>query len=115
MTVGQNIKKRRKELGWTQEQLAKKLNVTKSAICKVETDKEQNMTTDRVESFAEALGCSVSCLMGWEQNEDPSGLAEILASPDVIKISILYSKLTPTNKDFVKSTIEMLIKKQEDD
>ncbi len=38
LTLGQFIAQRRKSLGWTQEQLADKVNVSKSAIAKWETD-----------------------------------------------------------------------------
>ncbi len=38
LTLGQFIAQRRKSLGWTQEQLAEKVNVSKSAIAKWETD-----------------------------------------------------------------------------
>ncbi len=38
LTLGQFIAQRRKRMGWTQEQLADKMNVSKSAIAKWETD-----------------------------------------------------------------------------
>ena len=40
-TIGENIKQLRIENGMTQEQLAKELNTTKSAISKYELDKRQ--------------------------------------------------------------------------
>lgn len=68
MTIGERIRNRRKELKMTQDELGSLLGCTKSAICKVERDKEQNLTTDRVTAYAKALNCSVSYLMGWENN-----------------------------------------------
>lgn len=70
MTIGNRIKTKRKELGLTQQQLADRLGKTKSAICRVEKDVEQNLTLDRVSDFANALNCDVSYLMGWEVPSD---------------------------------------------
>lgn len=66
MTIGERIKIRRSEIGLTQQDLADKLGVTKSAICRVERGFEKNLTTDRVKKFADALNCGVGKLMGWE-------------------------------------------------
>lgn len=66
MTVGQRIKQKRIELGWTQEQLARKMGYSgKSAVCMAET-KGDNITTTKVEKFAKALGVTSRYLMGWE-------------------------------------------------
>lgn len=68
MTTGERIKKRRKELGLTQEELAKKLgNKSRASVCTVENDKE-DLTTTRIRQYAEALECSPSYLMGWTDN-----------------------------------------------
>lgn len=67
MTVGERIKQRRKALGMSQDDLAKKMGYkNKSAICRVERDYEQNLTLDRVTLFAHALDCTESFLMGWD-------------------------------------------------
>ena len=69
MSVGERIKQRRIELGLTQMELAQRMGYnTKSAICKVEKNGD-NITTDRITKFANALGVSESYLMGWEDTE----------------------------------------------
>lgn len=66
MTIGERIKNRRKELGLTQEDLAKKLgNKSRASVCTVEKDKE-DLTTTRIRQYADALECTPAYLMGWE-------------------------------------------------
>lgn len=65
MTVGQRIKERRKELGLSQTELAERVNVKyKSSISRVETGREENMTTERLQIFATALNTTPLYLMG---------------------------------------------------
>lgn len=69
MTLGERIKTRRLELGWTQAELAERLgNKSRASVCTVETGKE-DLTTDRIVKYAEALGCKPGDLMGWTTNE----------------------------------------------
>lgn len=68
MQVGERIKKRRLELGLTQEELAKKMGYSgKSSVCKAETWGDE-ITTAKVHKFAKALDCSYEYLMGWEND-----------------------------------------------
>lgn len=65
--IGKRIKQKRLELGLTQLELAQKMGYTsRAAICKVEKGQD-NITSDRVTKFANALGCSESYIMGWEK------------------------------------------------
>ena len=69
MDVGDRIRKRRKELGFTQSELAQRLGLTsKAAISTVENNKE-DMTTERIRKYAKALETTPGYLMGW--TEDP--------------------------------------------
>ena len=74
MTVGERIYQRRKELGLTQEELGKRLGYGKSAVCRVEKE-GNNITSDRIIKFANALECSPSYLMGWEDKSTSFMLA----------------------------------------
>lgn len=70
MTTGQRIKQRRKELGLTQEELAKRLgNKTRASVCTVEKDKE-DLTTTRLSQYAEALETTPLYLMGLVDSPD---------------------------------------------
>lgn len=70
MTIGERIKQRRKELNLTQQELADRLGYKdRSAVCQVERDKNNSITTDRVIAFADALYCTPAYLMGWKDDE----------------------------------------------
>jgi transcriptional regulator with XRE-family HTH domain len=67
MTIGSRIKQRRLALGLTQSELAQRLGLkSKVSISTVENDKE-DLTTDRIRKFAEALDTTPAYLMGWEE------------------------------------------------
>lgn len=70
MTIGERIKKRRKELGMSQQELAIRMgNKSRASICTVEKDKE-DLTTTRIAKFAEALETTPGYLMGWTDSEE---------------------------------------------
>ncbi len=69
MTIGDRISKRRKEIGLTQDELAKKMGYkSKAAISKIETN-VNDITQSTVVKIAEALDTTVANLMGWEEQE----------------------------------------------
>lgn len=70
MTVGERIRNRRKELKLSQEELGKRLGVTKSAVSRVEKGKEA-ITTDRLGRYADALETSCYDLLGWNEPDTP--------------------------------------------
>ena len=65
MTIGERIKKRRQELGMTQETLGKLIGKSKAAVSSVEIGKER-MTVSRVEKYARALSIDPAVLCGWK-------------------------------------------------
>lgn len=68
--VGKIIREKRKELGLTQDELAKKMGYkNRVSICKVETGKE-DLTTERVRHFAKVLQCKPAELMDWNIEVD---------------------------------------------
>lgn len=67
LEIGKNIMARRKELGLTQEELAKKLGYkSKSTINKIENG-TNDIPQSKIIKFAEALDTSPAYLMGWEK------------------------------------------------
>ena len=71
MTVGERIRQRRLELGLSQEELAHRLgNKSRASVCTVENDKE-DLTTDRIRKYAEALNTTPAYIMGWEDKNNP--------------------------------------------
>lgn len=67
-TIGKNIQNRRKELGWTQEELASKMGYkSKSTINKIELG-INDIPQSKIVRFADVLSTSPSVLMGWEDH-----------------------------------------------
>lgn len=127
MTIGQRIKQRRIELGLSQEQLAHRLgNKSRASVCTVENDKE-DLTSDRIRKYAEALETTPAYIMGWEdENGDLTVLGQLGDSyekqellktlsnyssdqlAEFVKFLNLFTKATPE----VQSAIETLLKSQ---
>lgn len=65
--IGKNIMDRRKEIGMTQEELARIMGYkSKSSINKIELGKS-DIPQSKIKLFAEALGTTPGDLMGWEK------------------------------------------------
>ena len=68
-TVGRNIFLLRKELGWTQEELAKRMGYkSKSTINKIELG-INDIPQSKIVKFAQALGTTPAYLMGWKEEQ----------------------------------------------
>lgn len=92
MSIGSRIKKKRLELGLTQEDLANKLGYkSKSTINKIEMD-INDIPQSKVVAFADALGTTIAYLMGWEDelpsHKDYSGVTNLIR-PSVKPVPIL--------------------------
>ena len=69
MTIGDRIKKLRKDRDMTQEELAKCIDSKKQTIYKYENNIVTNIPSDKIEKIAEALETTPSYLMGWDKVE----------------------------------------------
>lgn len=58
----ENVRQRRIELGWTQVELAKRLNVTQPYVAEIERGRA-TPGLDTVERFADALGIDADLLL----------------------------------------------------
>lgn len=69
-TVGDNILNRRRELGLTQEELAKRMGYkSKSTINKIEMG-INDIPQSKIVKFAEVLYTTPASLMGWNEEEN---------------------------------------------
>jgi len=67
--IGENIAKKRKEFGWTQEELAIKMGYkSKSTINKIELG-INDIPQSKVAKFAEVLKTTPAYIMGWEEEQ----------------------------------------------
>lgn len=103
--IGKRIKERRIALGMTQEELAKKMGYsTRQAISKVEKG-DDNITSDRVKKFADALDVSVSYIMGWDEEqlnaieEERKDVVDYIVKQDEKLNGIFEMNLSENNMD----------------
>lgn len=66
MTVGERLKRRRKELGMSAEAVAEKLGCSPSTVYRYENGEINKMGIDKLKPIAEAINTSPAYLMGWE-------------------------------------------------
>lgn len=65
-TMSDRIKERRVAMGLTQEELAEKLGLQKSAIAKYENGRVENIKRSVIKNMAEILHCKPSYLLAFE-------------------------------------------------
>ena len=66
MGMAERIKERRNLMGLTQEELADKLGLQKSAIAKYENGRVENIKRSVIAKMSEVLECSPAYIMGWD-------------------------------------------------
>lgn len=66
--IGQRIRQQRHALDMTQEELGKKIGVTKATINKYETGIVHTLPRPKIEALASALQITPAYLMGWTEN-----------------------------------------------
>lgn len=121
MSIGQRIKFRRMELGWSQRDLAAKMGYNNnSTIARIESGKV-DIPQSRIVKFSEVLGVSIGHLMGWEEEieQDPVGTAErhfeILMDEDIVGIFDEFKLLDPMQKKLVKDLVHSLAETKKSD
>lgn len=70
MSIGTNIKERRLKCGFTQKELAERVNVDQSMICQIERG-TKTPTLPLGKEIAEVLGCNLDALVVDEQESHP--------------------------------------------
>ena len=76
MTIGSRIKKRRQELGWSQRELAQRVNTRQATIADLERGAQQETSTALIRRLAKTLGVTSDWLIGMYEDEDDAELAE---------------------------------------
>ena len=90
MTIGKRIRRRRMEIGMSQEELASKMGYQdRSAISMVETGR-RDVTWENVVKYAMVLNCSPYYLMKWQEPIDDEDLALL---EEVYSDSVFRQKL----------------------
>lgn len=89
MTIGQRIKKRRKEIGINADYLAEKLGVSRSTVFRYESGDIEKMPIDIIKPIAMALHTNPVYLLGWDDSEDEEFHAPNLVAIETKQIPIL--------------------------
>jgi len=103
----ENIKTLRKENGWSQDELAKKMGYTdRSSIAKIEAGKV-DLSQSKIMEFARVFGVEPGDLMGWgDESIDP-----YYSSPDYyISITDDEKYLIETYRDMSNETKDAILK-----
>lgn len=116
MNMSDRIKSRRLQMGLTQEELATKLGLQKSAIAKYENGRVENIKRSIIQQMADVLECSPAYLMGWDDQEDKAD--DCLQTQDQAErdLLVLYRNgdLSDDEKaevvDLFKSTLDVYYK-----
>lgn len=110
MNIGERIKQRRIELGWSQQKLADMMGYTsKSTITKIE--KGNNDVAQRnIAKFADVLGVSIAYLMDWK--DDQPDYIMTLDDPVLGELTCLIETATPEQKESLLAIAKALLHKQ---
>ena len=73
MTFGEKVKNERNRLGLNQDELAKKIGVTRRVISSYENDSSRPRGTERYKKLADALGVNINYLL----SEDEAFIADV--------------------------------------
>lgn len=69
MEIGEKIRNRRLELGWSQRELARRMGYSdNSTLARIEQGKV-DVYQNKIVQFSEVLGVSIAYLMDWEEDE----------------------------------------------
>lgn len=113
MNIGERIRLKRNEKGWSQRDLAEKMGYSNhSTIGKIETGKV-DLPTSKVEQFAEVLGTSVAYLHGWEEmqqkNSTLAGLTvRMRKDNEFLSVVEIISELSPEQLASIKQVATLM-------
>lgn len=99
MTIYERIKKRRKELGLTADQVAEALGVSRATVYRYESKDIEKIPIDSIEPLAKILQCSAEYLMGWDKPNKEKELVD------------KFIKLSPEQQDNVMQYIDFISKR----
>ena len=110
MNIGERIKQKRMELGWSQRELANKMGYSdNSTLARIENGKV-DVYQNKIVQFSEVLGVSIAYLMGWEEEQKKNDIqADIILKmrTDSTFMSVV-EKLYALDKDKLDSINQML-------
>lgn len=114
MTIGDKIKQRRTELGWSQRELANRMGYNNhSTLTRIENGKV-DIPQSRIVQFSEVLSVPISYLMNWEEEmqTQPVEMAErhfeMVMDADLNDIFEDFMKLDNKQRQIIKDMVHTL-------
>lgn len=109
LTIGDRVRNRREELGWTQDELAEHAGYcNKTAISKLE-HLGNEISMKQVRRLATALNCSMEHLMGWEEKPDMKLSDSTISTADIPAAVDLYAHYKSASPE-TQMAIDLLLK-----
>ena len=71
MTIGERIRKRRQELGWSQRELAQRVSTRQATIADLERGAQKETSTALIRRLAKVLGVTSDWLIGMYEEDEP--------------------------------------------
>jgi transcriptional regulator with XRE-family HTH domain len=99
-TLGERIKKRRKELDLTLEQLAERADSSKSYIWELENKNPPRPSAEKLSKIAAQLGVTIEYLLGQNQN-----ITEADATDEMFFRK--YQQMNPETKTKIRKMIDL--------
>ena len=117
MTIGDRIKKLRKEKGISVDNLAEIIGKDRATIYRYESNDIEKMPTSVLEPLATALGTTPAHLMGWDDTPPTTEdtivkllKAQYKLNEQDVKFVMDYIKLTPAEREALRTAIEAIKK-----
>ena len=95
-TLGDRLRKKRREMGWTQEQLAARAGTTQAVIQKIENGK--SLRPRKIEEIAEPLGVLPAWLLFGDKRFGD-------LDHEAMEIVSAWSRLNPVDRALIKQQI----------
>ena len=105
MTKGEKIKSLRISHGFTQDELAKRLNTTKQTVYKYENDIITNIPLDKIEIMAEMFSVTPASITGWEDSDSNESI-----SPSEQSLLTKFRQLNDEGQEKVSDYTEDLVR-----
>lgn len=101
--IGQNIRKYRKQKGWSQKDLSDAVDIDRANISGIENGERGVMNCVMLKRFARALGVSMDTLMD-EEDKPPCADTSIQEK---------YDMLNPMHQEMVRESIDCYLLKEQ--
>jgi transcriptional regulator with XRE-family HTH domain len=106
--IGDTIRRLRKAHGWTQVELAQKLNASQKVITTYENN-QRTPTLENLKKLAAIFGISIDEIVGVKDMEIVTEQPHLHRNSRVAKVQDLYEKLPPLEQRSILKQIKALI------